>query len=132
MASRGKIFVLIFVIAVLIAAFWIINAQLSITTETTSQAGLTGPRPPDTLAKSTQAIPITGMAISVIGASPVERAKNPVEKKQEKTVFQSENPVSGSSIQPSSGPSASAAVSIKKAPASEKKKEIDSKGIIIL
>lgn len=130
MAIKGKIFVLIFVIAALIAAFWVINAQLNITTDTINQ-GIVTDLNQEASVNTMQSTPIAGMAISIVGAVPVEPVRHPVEKMKEKTVFQSENTTSGSANQAKTGSAAAISVSIKKEPASEKKEEMGSKGIII-
>lgn len=140
MATRRKIFILIFVIAALIAAFWVINTQLSITTDTINQ-GIETSFNQDVPVNTLQSTPVTGMAISVIGVIPVEPVKQPVEKKRDNIVFQSESPVLGSASQVSSGSNsasqvssgsnAAVGISIKKDPVNEKKKEMSSKGIII-
>jgi len=139
MASKARISILIFVIAGLIAAFWIINKQLNITTNAIDQEVAANINQVASVKASQNTLaPETGMVISVVGATPVEPVKHSVDKKKEKTVFQSTGSASSSASssasvanQSVSGSTAPAAVDIIKEPTVEKKKEMSSKGIII-
>ena len=130
MTNRKKIFVLIFVITGLIAAFWVISSQLNMARDAVNQAIEPGLKQEAAL-NTLESVPVAGMAISVVGAAPVEQVKKPVEKIKEKIVFQSESQVSGSQSPASAGSSATAAISVKKEPTPQKRKEMSSKGIII-
>lgn len=119
MTNQKKIFVLIFVITGLIAAFWVISAQLNMATNTFNQAIEPGLKQEASL-DAIKSVPVAGMAISVVGAAPVEQVKQPVE-----------NQVSGSESPAPAGFGATAAISVKKEPTPQKRKEMSSKGIII-
>ena len=132
MRIRGKIFILIIVIAGLVVAFWVINTQLNITTSAINQ-GVAANLNQEVSVSILQGapVPVKGMEISVVGAAPVEPMNKIVDKNKQKVVYQSTSSVSGSANQAVSASSAPGGINVIKEPSVEKKKEMVSKGTII-